>query len=197
MQLSVLKLPHAISQWHLVMKFYQLRQQVFIDQMKWELDASEGLEYEQYDVSPIAHYVVAHEDDQVIAGARLLRCDTRVGPEKTGYSYMIRDAWRGRIDLPSEMCEEEPPTDTESWELTRLVSTSRDPKVARAVLDGANAYLAQLGAKRCLMLGAPILMKMAQRYGYQPRALGPVVGNKDGRFVAFEVPVEPLTSGKD
>lgn len=192
MQLSVLKLPHAIARWDLVMKFYQLRQQVFIEEMQWELDASEGLEYEQYDVAQIAHYVIAHEGQQVIAGARLLRCDTVVGPDTTGYSYMIRDAWRGRIDLPSEMCSQEPPTDKESWELTRLVSTSRDPKVARAVLDGANAYLAQLGAKRCLMLGAPILMRMAKRYGYKPAPLGPVVGNKDGRFVAFEVPVRSL-----
>ena len=155
----------------------------------WNLHQAEAREFEQYDGLLTAHYVVAHEAGKVIAGARLLRCDNRVGSQKNGYSYMIRDAWLGRIDLPHEMCWEEPPTDCHTWELTRLVSTHRDPQVARAVLDASNAYLRKLGGKSCLILGAPVLMRMAKKYGYTPAPLGPVVGNQDGRFLAFKVEV--------
>ncbi len=189
LEVSILRLPHSAARWDLVRKYQELRRQVFILEKNWDLQQAEDREFEQYDGLLTAHYVIAHKEGKVIAGARLLRCDNRVGSVRYGYTYMIRDAWLGRIDLPREMCWKEPQTGKESWELTRLVSIDPDPNTARAVLDAANAYLRKLGAKNCLILGHPALMRLAKRYGYAPVPLGPVVGNQDGRFLAFQVAV--------
>lgn len=183
---SVLHLPEDASNWNLVYAFLKMRRQVFIEKMKWQLMDSEGIEFEQYDIVGVASYVIAHRDQDVIAGARLIRCDKVVGRPPHSYSYMIRDSYLGRIQLPSDLCDEEPPTDDKSWELTRLVSADSNPDVARAVLDVSNDYIFEQEGQRCLFLGPPGFLRMARLYNYEPRKLGKITGDESGRFLAFE-----------
>lgn len=179
---SVLLLPEDAAHWNLVYTFLQLRRQVFIQRMKWQLMDDKGIEFEQYDILGVATYVIAHHGDQVLGGARLVRCDNEIGR----YSYMIRDAYLGKISLPHEICDSAPPDDDKSWELTRLVSNSTDPTIARAVLDTANDYIFKMGGERCLFLGPPGFLRMARSYGYVPERLGQITGDESGRFLAFQ-----------
>lgn len=182
---SVLSLPRDTQRWNLVFDFLKLRKQVFIEKMKWQLMDSEGIEFEQYDIVGVATYVIAHVGETVIAGARLVRCDMAIGKPPHDYSYMIRDAFLGKISLPSEICDKEPPNDANSWELTRLVSNVPDPTVAKAVLDVSNDHIKSLGGAQCLFLGPPGFLRMAKSYGYTPRRLGKICGDESGRFLAF------------
>lgn len=188
-QISVLRLPQDAATWNLVFDFLKLRRNVFIGRMNWQLFDNDGIEFEQYDVVGAASYVIAHRGREVIAGARIMRCDTKIGKPPHDYSYMIRDAWLGKIALPRDICDTEPPSDAHSWELTRLVSADRDPQVARSVLDSANDYIFELGGTRCLFLGPPVFLRMAKSYGYEPRKLGALTGDESGRFLAFECAV--------
>ncbi|MDN5789123.1 acyl-homoserine-lactone synthase [Pseudorhodobacter sp.] len=187
--ISIVSMRGPSTRWDLAHRFLELRRDVFIKEMDWQLHAHDGLEFEQYDVCGLATYVIAHDGDQVLGGARLLRCDTEIGSGDVRYSYMIRDATRGAIDLPPSLCWRTPPTDACSWELTRLLSVDRSPSTARLILDASNDFIQQQGGKQCLFLGGPAFMRMARSYGYVPTPLGSIVSNKDGKFLAFSCEV--------
>ncbi len=182
--IDLIRCPQELDRWHLVHAYLQLRTDVFVDQMSWNLHVHEGLEFEQYDTFA-AVYVVAHRAGAVVGGARLIRTDHRNGV----YSYMIRDASAGILEgLPDDLCREPAPTDSATWELTRFLALP-DSASATAILTAANAFLVRESAKRCLFLGPPAFLRMAKSMGFTPRALGPISGNRDGRFLAFECPV--------
>ncbi len=182
-EVSILRLPDGLPRWHLVYDFLLLRKEVFIDQMHWDLHATGSMEFEQYD-TPDAVYVVAHAGKEVIGGARLLRTDRRAGMGKLRYSYMIRDAYLGHLPgLPHDLCADEPPTSDTAWELTRLAV--RTARAGGAILNATNAFLKEEAADTCLFLGPPSFMRMARGMGYEPRPMGEVTGNGDGRFLAF------------
>jgi acyl homoserine lactone synthase len=184
MQVSTLALPGNMRNWHLVPEYMRLRKSVFIDRMAWPLSVHDGLEFEQYD-SFRAVYVIAHHGDQVLGGARLLPTDHEVGNGRYVYSYMIRDASRGLLPgLPANLCTEPPPVRPTTWELTRLVARGRT-HVGAAVLNAVNTYLRAIGAKECLFLAPPLLSRMAERMGFGPRSLGPILVNGQGSFHVF------------
>jgi len=184
---NVLKTPeHTV----LVREFLEMRRQIFVSEMNWDLTVVNGWEFEQYDQLPLTSYVLAVKNGHVVGGARLLRCDTSYGTGTLKYTYMIKDAYLGAIDLPRGLCKMPPPSDDKSWELTRFVVDQSYPEAGRAILDTANDYLVELEATQCLFLGSPAFMRMARKYGYRPEPLGPVCGNKDGRFIAFSCPCE-------
>ncbi|REG28218.1 hypothetical protein EQ718_14145 (plasmid) [Paracoccus versutus] len=179
--------------WALIMKFWDLRREVFINQKNWGLKTADGLEFDQYDNMGArgvigAIYIVAHRDGEVLGGARLLRTDNFDGAKS---SYMIRDACLGLLSgMPTELCESAPPVSDEIWELTRLVA-KKEPGVGEAILAAANRFLFKISARRCLFLGPPAFMRMAKKMGFAPDPLGKIQGNKDGRFLAFGCDVIP------
>ncbi|MGH1331529.1 MAG: acyl-homoserine-lactone synthase [Paracoccaceae bacterium] len=180
-QIDIVRYPGDLARWHLIRAFLQLRTDVFVDQMSWNLHVYDGLEFEQYDTLS-AVYIVAHKDGHVLGGARLVRTDNRSGV----YGYMIRDAALGMLEgLPNNLCTEDPPTDRETWELTRFIATPGNA-CGKSILEASNGFLRSQGAKRCLFLGPPAFMRMARSMQFAPRPLGPITGNKDGRFLAFE-----------
>lgn len=192
MHVEVVEFGSANCRWDLVERYLQHRRDVFIGQKRWPLASYGAIEFDQYDVLPAAVYVVAHDKGQVLGGARLLRCDTRIGTGPTVYSYMIRDAARGVIALPREICWEEPPEDAASWELTRLLTLKPSIPLVRSILSAANAFLASARARQCLFLGPQGFLRMARSFGYAPQPLGDLVQNGDGAFLAFACPVRPL-----
>lgn len=191
MQTSIVSYPDQVADWLLVKRFHQLRKSIFIDQMKWSLHAAEDVEFEQYDALGQATYVIVHEAGEVIGGARLLRTTTQIGRGAITYSYMIRDAYLGLIDLPSAMCATPPPNDPDVWEMTRFVAANPDPEIARAILSSARQFLEENGAKSCLFLGPPAMQRLYRRFGMTVRPLGPLQRNESGAFGAYEVSISP------
>lgn len=184
-----LRLPDDTEKWFLVTQFFALRTQVFIQKKQWDLRDDAGNEFEQYDTATVPTYAIAHSDGQVVGGARLIRCDTKFGSDAFPYTYMIRDAYFGRLGLPKELCFSEPPNDESAWELTRLVSKSNDRTTARLILDSTNRFLREQGAKTCLFLGPRAFLRMAKAYGYSPIRLGEVCNDESGSFLAFSCDV--------
>lgn len=183
-RIEVITLPGDLARYHLVAAFLRMRKKVFVDQKAWRLHHAEDIEFEQYDTFDTT-YVIAHQDGQVVGGARLKRTDRSHGWGSVVYSYMIRDAYLGLLPgLPQDLCSNNPPMDDRTWELTRLIA---DPTlgIVEAILEVANAYLFAVGAGKCLFLGSPAFMRMASRLGWSPMRLGEVVQNESGRFIAF------------
>lgn len=184
LRVEVLVLPYDMGRFDLVAKFLEFRKKVFVDQMCWPLHHAEGIEFEQYDTYDTA-YVIAHENGEVVGGARLKRTDKLLGHGTVRYSYMIRDAHLGLLPgMPDHLCYDTPPMDPKSWELTRFAALPR-PGLAEQILEAANDYLHRIGARECLFLGPPAFLRMASRLGWTPEPLGDVVQNDDGRFLAF------------
>jgi acyl homoserine lactone synthase len=166
-----------------------LRRDVFIEKMNWGLTSYKALEFEQYDTIGYATYVVAHEDETVLAGCRLIRCDSVVGSPTKRFTYMIKDAYDGRINLPSGLCFESPPEDETHWELTRLAAIRGNRQAVLAVMRTAQDYLIAQNAKSCVCLASPVVQRLARLSGFETLPMGPVCGNEDGKFLAFEIPV--------
>lgn len=192
LNLHVLTLPRDADRWNLVSEYLRLRKNVFIDQMNWSLHAHAAAEFEQYDHFGTT-YVVAEvaSTGEVVGGARLLRTDqsSPSGSGRISYSYMIRDAHKGLLDdLPIDLSSAEPPVDSRTWELTRLISRGT-AHVGEAILARVQSFLAETGAERCLFLGPRSFMRMASRMGFDPVPLGRVVENGSGRYIAFSCDV--------
>lgn len=185
---TIVEMPVHDAKYNLVFEFLKLRKEIFMDQMEWPLYSYDSIEFEQYD-SFTAVYVIAHENGKVLGGARLLRTDSRLGTGRVKYSYMIRDAHAGLLPgMPTSICFDEPPSDHDIWELTRL-ATLPNTNVATDILNAANDYLARKGATQCLFLGPPAFLRMAKSLNYEPERLGPIVKNTDGSFLAFQCPI--------
>lgn len=172
--------------WPLVNQCLAERRRVFIEQKGWGLNTCEGIEYDQYDVFGAATYVIVHDAGKVIAGARLLRCDSRIGQGKHVYSYMIRDAYLGLIDLPKGLCHSAPPTDSASWEMTRVFTLDRSMAALKLLIGAVRDHLVAQGAERLLCLGPKSLMRLGSILGFDSKILGDHLGNADGQFLAFE-----------
>ena len=184
MTVEVVRFPENVDRWYLVQAYLKLRRDVFVDQMHWNLNVYDNIEFEQYDTLS-ATYVIAHSDGNVVGGARLIRTDNRNGI----YSYMIQDACAGRLNgLPSDLCSGESPSDAAIWELTRFVALP-EARCGQEILHACNNFLKSQGASVCLFLGPPAFLRMAKSMGFSPEPLGPISGNKDGRFLAFQCPV--------
>lgn len=182
--IEVIRFPRDTGRWNLVHEYLKLRREVFVQQMNWGLHVHDDLEFEQYDTLA-ATYVIACVGDRVVGGARLIRTDNRNGI----YSYMIKDASEGRLDgLPPDLCAGESASDDMTWELTRLVALP-EVRCGEHILRACNEFLRSEGARQCLFLGPPAFLRMAKSMGFLPSPLGPICGNKDGRFLAFQCPV--------
>lgn len=177
---EVLKVPDDLEKWHLVHQFLNVRAAVFVQGLGWDLAAFEGIgEFEQYDTFATI-YVVAHQDDKVVGGARLVRTDNRNGV----YSYMIKDACAGLLPgMPTNLCNDSLPSASTAWELTRFFSN--DSATTVRLLEATDAFLRSRGASECLILGSPAFPRRARMLGYELKAIGPVVENDDCRFQAF------------
>jgi acyl homoserine lactone synthase len=171
----------------------ELRKEVFIERKNWSLVVHQQFEFEQYDTIQHPLYVLAHEGDVVVAGCRLIRCDKTLGNPDTGfgYTYMINDAYLGRLPLPSKICNEKPPVTSDYWELTRLCAKRGNRAASLSVMAATHEFLASQGAKGCLCLASPAIRRVANMAGYRTRDLGPIVRTEDEEgFLAFEIPIK-------
>ena len=186
MDVSIVSSRLNFDLWPLVNQSLTERRRVFIEQKGWALNTWQDMEYDQYDVFGAATYVIVHEGGKVIAGARLLRCDNRIGQGRHVYCYMLRDAYLGLIDLPKGLCHSEPPTDSASWEMTRVFTLDRSMAALKLLIGAVRDFLVAQDAKRLLCLGPKSLIRLGSILGFDSEILGDHLGNADGQFLAFE-----------
>ena len=185
-EVIIQSLSYNSAHWDLVHAFLKLRRSVFIQKKHWSLVEDQDIEYEQYDRVFDSHYVIAHDNNEILGGARLMRCDAKMTHGSTPYTYMIKDAADGLIDIPHEIMVTTPPTDPQSWEITRMLTVVRNPFVHKAILDGAYDFIKSQGGTSCLFLGPPAFCRMARRMNYTLERTGPVCGDETGRYLVMK-----------
>jgi hypothetical protein len=90
MEVTTLSYDNLHNHGELFANMFRARHRAFIQQNKWDLPQSNGMEFDQYD-TPASRWVAVHTDGEVLAGIRLTPTTHRCGI----YSYMIRDAQPG------------------------------------------------------------------------------------------------------
>ncbi len=168
----------------------QLRRDVFISKMGWNLFQHMGCEFDQYD-TPAAVHVVALQDRKVIGCMRLMRTDHN----QSNVSYMILDAHLGRIpNLPRNIMEQEIRS-TAVWEASRLaVSHTIEKKnmnrVLLALVSTGISYTRDRGATALLGLMNPMFVRVFQRHGINAYHFGPIADQRDGEVCVIRVDFE-------
>lgn len=130
MESTTLSFANLHNHGELFANFMRARRQSFIVHKKWNLPEAMGMEYDQYD-TPASRWLAVHEYGQVLGGLRMTPTTARCGI----YSYMIRDAQRGLLDMiPSDLLDFEAPVDPRIWEVTRgFVMQSVPSSIRRGV----------------------------------------------------------------
>ena len=173
-------------------EFSKLRKKVFKDQLGWDLHNIQNEEHDQYDCSWAVYIIVENlTTGRIEGGARVLRTDRESylsQLDEFPTSYMLRDAFLGRLDgLPASVTFCAPPQDSKIWELTRLVGEGEAGKV---VMAAVNRYLVSQGATECLALSSPLVFRTAQKMGFDPQPIGAMQSNESGRFQAYRCIVD-------
>jgi predicted GNAT family N-acyltransferase len=155
--------------------YLRLRKRIFVDERHWPMPCFKGAEFDFYDL-PFASYVfLTHKDGSLAAGLRLIRADNVVDYNGQRLTYMINDAFHRRLPtIPSpDMSTSPPPTDSPTWEISRIVSVGGvratghgDPRVRRS---GAPAWRHQ----NRLSGVAAVLCPRQAILGFRRQGLGP------------------------
>lgn len=188
---SVIDLKDTCIDHSLYVQCLQLRRDLFIANMGWNLFESMGCEYDQYD-TPAAIHVVAHAEGQVLGCMRLLRTDNDQG----AVTYMILDAHLGRIpNLPSGIMTSEVRS-KDVWEASRLAISPALPTKYRNTLllqliQRAVTHTEQQGAKSLLGLMNPAFERIFKRNGIDAYKFGPVLEQRDGRICVLRLDYAP------
>lgn len=194
---------HGDLWWRLLSHRYD----VFVDGLGWDVPTANrshlataesataaSVEFDQYD-GPLATYIVALDDDgEIQASARLVRTDTcyRFGPYDV--SYMIRDASAGLLDnIPAHLMHGDCPVSTETWELTRYTSLSR--QASKALFCSLNEFLAGVGAQTVLTLSPPAFVRWLKAIKFEGAVIGPEIMIDDHPFAVVSTKVDYAAAG--
>lgn len=163
------------------------RHRVFIEQLKWELPVTGGIEQDQFD-RPDTLYVVAQDEEGEVCGcARLL---------PTTVPYLLGEVF------PQLMNGAAPPRSPDVWELSRFAAVdfsdaSASPlrqfsaRTAVALLRAAIACARERGAKRLITVSPLGIERLLRREGFNAHRAGPPL-NVDGHLIfACWIEVEP------
>ena len=164
-------------------EFLELRKQVFVDQLKWDVPHNDAVEMDQYD-TPVAHYSLVLRDGVVVGGARTMPTTATWG----AHTYMLRDAHSGKLPyIPPHVMSVEI-TSPRVWECTRLVissaltSQAERTECLRLIVDGLVDLVRGHGAEEMICLSSLHLMRALRQIGYDVTRLGNTYRNaEDGR----------------
>ncbi|OWU83502.1 N-acyl-L-homoserine lactone synthetase [Oceanicola sp. 22II-s10i] len=158
----------------LFVEFMRARRAVFIDRLKWNLQQTDGMEFDQYD-TPEARWVAVHEYGRVLGGIRLMPTTARCAI----YSYMLRDAQKGLLDdIPRDVLFFDAPEDPRTWEATRLfisddVEAERRSLVQRMLMIAMQSTAAQAGATSVIGIVPSVFARWLKRIGMEASPVGP------------------------
>ena len=154
--------------------FLRARKRVFIDQLQWDLNHTEGMEFDQYD-TPLCRWIAIHEFGEVLGGIRLTPTTAQCGI----YSYMLRDAQRGVLNtIPSDVLFMEAPVDTKIWEAARLfisdtVPAKRRISIQYVLMSQLTKSANELGASHVIGIVPSVWSRWLRRLELDAVPVGP------------------------
>lgn len=170
-------------------QYLSLRKRFFVDVLGWDIPHNDDVEMDQYD-NPCAHYSLVVRDSTVIGGARLMPTTSSWGR----HSYMLRDALRGAIDIPSHVVSEEIVSD-EIWECTRLVvsddlaTQAERTECLSLILWGCWDIVRRCGGREVVSLSPVTMVRTLRQLGFAARRVGEPYREADGRsYVMLQTP---------
>jgi acyl homoserine lactone synthase len=179
---------HGTAFW----QFLALRKKVFVDDLGWDIPHNDIVEMDQYD-TPLAHYSLVMKDGVVVGGARAT------------HSYMLRDAWSGKLPhIPPHVMSVEINSPS-VWECTRLVisddltTQAERSECLELIVDGLVETARAKGAEELICLSSVALMRALRLLGYKVSRLGETYRNgEDGRaYAVLSMPADYSRSRKE
>lgn len=166
---------------HALMEMHRQRKAVFIDQLKWRLEDSAGLEIDAYD-SVDAIYLIEADAPRapISASARLL---------PTTRPHLLNEVF-------PYLCEEAPPTGPGVWEATRFCPAPDTPHghqrrgMLGRVIAGIIETALLFGIEQVTYVADAGLAPLARKAGWSVRALGPGRGRGRNRLAAFAADID-------
>ncbi|MFO1016754.1 MAG: acyl-homoserine-lactone synthase [Hyphomonadaceae bacterium] len=161
---------------HALMEMHRHRKEVFIDQMKWRLEESAGIEIDTYDCPEAIYLIEAAAARAAVTGsARLLRTDR---------PHLLGDHFRF-------LCDDEPPAGPDVWEATRFcpapdigAGQPRHDLLAR-IIAGIMETALIFGIDRVTFVASAALAPLAAKVGWDAQPLGPARRVGRDRLTAF------------
>lgn len=166
-------------------QYLRIRKRFFVDILGWDIPHNDEVEMDQYD-NPCAHYAIVLRGATVVGGARVMPTTASWGR----HSYMLRDAWRGQIDIPSSVVSEEIVTD-DVWECTRLVisddvgSHAERSNCLSLVLGAAVQLVREHGGNELISLSPLSMARTLRQLGFPAQRVGEPYRETDGRSYAM------------
>ncbi len=166
---------------HALMEMHRQRKEVFIDQMKWRLDESAGIEIDAYDSRDAIYLIEAAAPRAPVTGsARLLPTDR---------PHLLTDHF-------SFLCECAPPTGPDVWEATRFCpapdtapGAPRHELLAR-IIAGIMETALIFGVERITFVANGALTPLAAKAGWDAEPLGRSRRVGRDRLTAFVATVD-------
>lgn len=166
---------------HALMEMHRQRKAVFIDELRWRLDESAGMEIDRYD-SADAIYLIEADGPRapITASARLL---------PTTRPHLMGEVFAG-------LCNEPPPAGPSVWEATRFCPAPGTPsgaarhamlgRIIAAIMETALLF----GIDEVTYVASAALAPLAARAGWAARRLGPgrTIGRE--RLSAFAADID-------
>jgi len=187
---SVLSFRNMNHYGDLLVHYLMARKKVFIDRLKWDLPQTDGMEFDQYD-TPECRWIIIHEDDQVLAGVRLVPTTASCGI----YSYMLRDGQKGLLhDFPSDVLFFDAPVDSDVWEASRLfvaadVPTHKRGDVQLLLMKTMMRVASEFHAKNVIGIVPAAWSRWLRRLGLYATPVGPkfTAGSMTSQAALFNV----------
>lgn len=166
---------------HLLTEMHRQRKRVFIDQLKWRLEESAGLEIDAFDSEDAIYLIEARTPiSDVSISARLL---------PTTRPHLLSEHF-------SHLCEEPLPAGANVWEATRFCPAPDTSAGAprRAMLGRMIAGIMEtsllFGVEQVTYVADAALAPMAERAGWEVRRLGAPHGEGRDRIQAFAARID-------
>ncbi|MBX9745683.1 MAG: hypothetical protein K2X34_02195 [Hyphomonadaceae bacterium] len=166
---------------HALMEMHRQRKRVFIDQMKWRLEESAGIEIDAYDCPEAIYLIEADAPRAPVTGsARLLPTDR---------PHLLGDHFRF-------LCDGAPPAGADVWEATRFCPApetapgqARHDLLARmiaAIMETALIF----GIEKVTFVSSAALTPLAARAGWDAQPLGVARRVGRDRLTAFVAAID-------
>ncbi|NKX45386.1 acyl-homoserine-lactone synthase [Roseicyclus persicicus] len=176
MEMTTLSFANMHQHGVLFSNMLRARHRTFIEEMRWDLPAADGMEFDQYDTAQ-SRWVCVHDGDRVLAGVRLTPTTARCGV----YSYMVRDAQRGLLEsIPSNLLDQPAPIADHIWDANRLfVAEGVETEIRHAVQMSLMGHMVrsarELGASILIGLLPIAIPRLGRRLGIDMDPAGPVM----------------------
>lgn len=166
---------------HLLTEMHRQRKQVFIDKLRWPLEQSAGLEIDAYDSHDAVYLIEAGTPtSDVTVSARLL---PTVRPHLLSQQF-------------PDLCDAELPAGPQVWEATRFCPSPDTPvgpprkQMLGRMIAGIMETALLFGIEQVTYVADAALAPMAQKVGWDVRALGAPRGKGRDRIQAFVASID-------